>query len=79
MSITVHPDLETKLRERATAEGLSVEAYLERLVLVQETAQQELENLAVDGLASGPAFEVGADYWAEKHRQLDQRLKRTRQ
>jgi len=29
MSISMHPELETKLRARAQAEGLSVEAYLE--------------------------------------------------
>jgi hypothetical protein len=32
MSISIHTELETKLRARARAEGLSVEAYQERLL-----------------------------------------------
>jgi hypothetical protein len=32
MSITIHPPLETELRAKAEAEGISVDAYLERLL-----------------------------------------------
>jgi hypothetical protein len=31
MSITIQPELESRLRVRAEAEGLTVEAYLERI------------------------------------------------
>jgi hypothetical protein len=34
MSLAIHPDLETKIRARAEAEGLSIEAYLERLIAI---------------------------------------------
>jgi len=32
MTITIDPKLEARLRERAESEGLTIEAYLERLV-----------------------------------------------
>ncbi len=49
MSISIHPELETKLRARAQAEGLSVEAYLERLVRADQSAEDELTALALRG------------------------------
>ena len=33
MSITIHPELEVRLRARAEAEGITVEAYIERICL----------------------------------------------
>lgn len=78
MTITIDPKLETRIREKAEAEGMSVEAYVERLVSADEAAEEELEALALEGLHSGEPIEVGADYWNEKHRRLDERLTRTR-
>jgi hypothetical protein len=49
MSITIHPELEAKLRARADAEGLTVEAYVERISCDDERAEQELEALALEG------------------------------
>lgn len=77
MSITIHPEIEKRLRARAEAEGLSIEAYLERLVRVDQEAEEEIEALAVEGLNSGEPIEVGPGYWEEKHRRLDERLKMT--
>lgn len=77
MTITIDPKVETRLRERARAEGLSVTAYLERLVNADQSAQEELESLALEGLNSGEPIEVGPGYWEEKHRRLDERLKKT--
>jgi hypothetical protein len=77
MSITVNPDLEARLRERAQAEGISVEAYLERLVRAEQRAIEELEALAREGLNSGPAVECGPEFWEAKHRRIDQRLRDT--
>jgi hypothetical protein len=74
MSITIDPRVERRLRERAEAEGLSVTAYVERLVNADQSAQDELEALALDGLNSGDPIEVGPGYWEEKHRRLDERL-----
>jgi len=77
MSSTLHPALETRLRARAQAEGISVEDYIERLLRADQRAEDELEALALEGLNSGEAVEVGTGYWEEKHRRLDERLKTT--
>jgi len=75
MSFVIHPDLETKIRARAEAEGLTVEVYLERLVAAEQRGIEELESLALEGLHSGSEMEAGPSYWQEKHRLLDERLK----
>jgi hypothetical protein len=74
MSITIDPKLEARLRERAEAEGLTVAAYVERLVEADQAAEAELESLALEGLNSGDPIEIGPGYWEEKHRRLDDRL-----
>ena len=59
MSINIGPPLETELRAKAKAEGISVEAYLERLLRADQNVVDELENLATEGLTSGDLIEVG--------------------
>ncbi len=75
MSISIHPELETKLRARAEVEGLTVEAYLERLVRKEQNAEDEVTALALDGLDSGEPIEAGPGYWEAKHQKLDARLR----
>jgi hypothetical protein len=75
MSIVIPPGLETRLRAQAEAEGLTVEAYLERLVSTYERAEEELTSLALEGLSSGVPLNVDPGYWQEKHRRLDERMK----
>ena len=77
MPIEIDPKLEARIRERAEAEGLTVEAYVERLVQDDQAAVDELDALATEGVNSGDATEVGQGYWEEKHRRLDERLKKT--
>ncbi len=77
MTITIDPRLEAWLRERAESQGLTIGAYLERLVHSDQTAEQELETLSLEGLNSGAPIEVGSGYWEEKHRLLDERLPKT--
>jgi hypothetical protein len=77
MDITIDPKLEARLRERAKAEGLSVPAYVERLLEADQSAEQELESLALEGLSSGTPVEVEGSYWVEKHRRLEEQLKKT--
>ncbi len=77
MSIRIPTELETRLRAQANAEGITVEAYIERLVHADERAEEELTSLALEGVNSGEAVEVNADYWEAKHRLLDERLKKT--
>ena len=75
MPITIHPDLEAKLRARADAAGVNVETYIERIALDDQAAGEELECLAMEGVNSGGPIAIGPAYWAEKHRNLDERLK----
>ena len=77
MTITIDPKLEARLRERAKAEGLTVPAYVERLLNADQSAEEELESLALEGLKSGEPVQAGPGYWDEKHRRLDERLKKT--
>ncbi len=77
MTITIDPKVEARLRERAEAEGLSVSAYVERLVEADRPAEEELEGLALEGLNSGASIEAGPGFWEERHRRLDERLKKT--
>lgn len=77
MSISIHPELESKLRARAQAEGLTVEAYLERLVRAEQNVQDEVTMLAVAGLDSGDPIQPGEGYWEAKHRRLDESLRGT--
>jgi hypothetical protein len=77
MSISIHPELETKLRTRAQAEGLTVEGYLEQLVRAEQSTEDELTALALDGLNSGAPIEPTADYWKTKQQKVEERLRGT--
>ncbi len=45
MTITIDPKLEARIREKAEAEGLSVEAYVERLVSAEQWLKKSLKRL----------------------------------
>ena len=77
MSLTIHPELEARLRARAEAEGLSVEAYVERIARDDEAAEQELEALALEGLNSGDSIVADDTYWADKRARLIERHQKT--
>ena len=77
MPINIHPELESKLRARAEAAGVTVETYIERIARDDQDAEGELEALAFEGLNSGDPIEAGPGYWEEKHRRLEERLKKT--
>lgn len=53
------------------------EDHLEPFDHVDQSAAEELESLALEGLNSGDPIQVGPDYWEEKHRLLEERLKRS--
>ena len=77
MTIDIHPELEIRLRARAEAEGLTVDAYVERLLRAEQRGEDELEALALEGLHSGEPIELGPGYWGDQHRRLDARLNQT--
>lgn len=71
--MTIDPKLEERLRGRAVAAGLTVDAYVERLL----AGEDEPESYALEAFNSGDPIQVGPGYWEEKHRRLDERLKHT--
>jgi hypothetical protein len=75
MSIAIHPELESRIRARAEAAGLSIEEYLEQLVRADQRGFEEMEALALEGLESGAPVEAGPAYRQERHRRLEERLK----
>lgn len=77
MSITIHPELEARLKARAEAEGLTVEAYIERIARSDEQAEEELGTLALEGLNSGESIVADERYWEEKRRRLIERRQKT--
>ncbi len=78
MTIVIDSRLEARLLDRAQAEGLTVTAYLEKLLDDDRIADSALETLALEGLNSGESIEAGPGYWEQKHRRLDERLREAR-
>lgn len=77
MTIPISANFEARIREKAEAEGLTVEPYGERLAGAEQDAEEELSSLAFAGLNSGATVAVGPEYREEKHRRLDEMRKRT--
>ena len=77
MPISIHPELESKLRARAEAAGVTVERYIERIALDDQAAEEELEALALEGLTSGESMEADERYWTEKRQRLIDRYRKT--
>ena len=70
MTITVRPEAAVVLKERAEAEGISVEEYVERIALDEQKAWDELEALALEGINSGESIEGNDAYWESKIQRL---------
>ena len=77
MTIAIDPEVEAGLRRRAETEGLTIAGYIERLVKADQSAEEEIERLALEGLNSGEPIKPGPGYWEAKHRRLDERLEKT--
>jgi len=57
MNLTVSPELETQLRNKARAEGMSVEAYVERLIREDEANRDWDERSEPSLDENDPEFE----------------------
>ncbi len=77
MSLVISPAVESALRKRAEEEGVDVDTYLTRLVQEDERTGTELENLALEGLESGPAIEPTDEFWEARRTALEMRLKQS--
>lgn len=75
MTITINPQIEARFRERASFEGISPDAYIERLIVADQSAFGEIEDMAMQGLNSGEPITPGPGYWEDKHLGLELRLK----
>ncbi|MFN0106707.1 MAG: hypothetical protein ACKV2U_32010 [Bryobacteraceae bacterium] len=74
MTITIDPKLEERLRARAEAAGLTVDRYVENIILDEESPEEELERLLLEGLNSGESVVADAAFWAERRAVLARRL-----
>jgi len=63
MPITVHPNLEAKIRARAQADGLTVEAYVERLIREEDSEIAQTEALLEEAAASGEHVALTEREW----------------
>ena len=61
MSISLQPELEAKLRQRARA--ISVDAYLERLIHDEDAEITHTEALLQDAADSGDYIELTEEEW----------------
>jgi hypothetical protein len=63
MPSTVNPNLEAKIRARALAEGLTVEAYVERLIREEDSEIAHAEALLEEAAASGEHIALTEGEW----------------
>ncbi len=80
MSIIIHAELESKLRARAEAEGLTVDLYLERLLADEDAEIAHTEALLQEAADSGDHVELTEAEWDRMERdalaEVDARSKR---
>jgi len=63
MPIIVNPNLEAKIRARAQADGLTVEAYVERLIREEDFEIAHTEALLDEAAASGEHIALTEGEW----------------
>ena len=69
MSISIQPEIEARLRERADSEGISVDAYLERLMSAEDAAIAHTESLLQEAADSGDYIELTEAEWDRMERE----------
>jgi len=69
MSISVRPELEATLRARAEEEGVTLDAYLERLVEDEAAEIAHTEKLLQEATDSGDYIELTEDEWDRMERE----------
>ena len=63
MATAIHPDVEARLRDRAAAAGLTLDAYLERLMQEEDAGITHTEALLEEAAASGGHMELDDAEW----------------
>ena len=71
MAIAIDPQVEARLQEKAVAEGLTISAYIQRLVRIEDAAEAELETLALAGLSSGECIPGDDAFWQQWYERVE--------
>jgi plasmid stability protein len=69
LRVNLDPGLEAKLRTRAEAEGLSVTAYIERLIADEDAGIARTEILLQEAAESGDRIELTEEEWDRMERE----------
>ena len=78
MNISLPDEMKTFVEEQIKQGGYSTASeYLRELIrdAQKRAANDRLEKLLLEGLDSGPGVEVTPEFWEERHRELERRLK----
>jgi hypothetical protein len=67
--MSIHPELESKLRSRAEVEGVTLDAYLERLLQEEDAAIAHTEALLQEAAESGDYLELTEREWDTMERE----------
>ena len=79
MNISLPDEMKTFVEEQVQQGGYSTASeYLRELIrdAQKQAANERLEKLLLEGLDSGPGVEVTPEWWAERRRELERRLKK---
>ena len=69
MSITIHPELEATLRARAEEQGITIDAYLERLIQEEDAEIAHTEAILQEAVDSGSHIELTEAEWVRMERE----------
>jgi hypothetical protein len=69
MSITIHPELEATLRARAEEQGITIDAYLERLIQEEDAEIAHTEAILQEAVDSGSHIELTEAEWDRMERE----------
>ena len=79
MNISLPDAMKAFVEEQVQQGGFSTASeYLRELIrdAQKHAAKERLEKLLLEGLDSGPGVEVTPEWWAERRRELERRLKK---
>ena len=79
MNISLPDEMKTFVEEQVQQGGYSTASeYLRELIrdAQKQAANERLEKLLLEGLDSGPGVDVTPEWWAERRRELERRLKK---
>jgi antitoxin ParD1/3/4 len=79
MNVSLPDEMKAFVEEQVQRGGYSTASeYLRELIrdAQKQAAKERLEKLLLEGLDSGPGVEATPEWWAERRRELERRLKK---